>query len=445
MRSTLISVTNPRGGPHTRQRGSIVVITTIGMVALLALAGLALDGGHMLLNKTRLQNTVDAAVLSAGKSLSLGEDVTTATTDAIATFVLNANATGNHEMADAYAAGKISVIVEYSDSINPFTPDATLTDPAFVRVSVNSFPLPVWLSQIVGFTDKRVRASAVAGESPTLQAEACDIAPIMACGDPLDPPTPYDPTDTSYYGYETGKTVVLKLAGGSDPTVGPGNFQILAPYDPGGATYRDLAAGGSEGCIVVTDDSSTDPGTAILSEPGAKSGPTSQGFNTRLNIYAGPVSPSEYPPDNNIHYVKAQNGNEGIIDDVVVTSAATYSYDKQGALIDPADIYTYNEYKYDSKHGSCPGGCTGTAPNNRRVLTLPIGNCDGTTAGRDYVQIMAFGCFFMIQKVDPGNNDLFGEFIDVCEAEGGFLQNPTGTGTGPTRLILYKDSASGDS
>ena len=52
-----------------RQRGIIVAFTAVGMVALLALTGLALDMAHAFVNKTRLQNSVDAAALAAAKEL----------------------------------------------------------------------------------------------------------------------------------------------------------------------------------------------------------------------------------------------------------------------------------------------------------------------------------------------------------------------------------------
>nr|WP_255537747.1 TadE/TadG family type IV pilus assembly protein [Motiliproteus sp. SC1-56] len=438
---------------HAKQRGNIVAVTAIGMVALLAMGGLALDGGHMLLNKTRLQNTVDAAALSAAKSLSLGEDVSTARADAIATFALNAESTGNQELADAYAAGDISIVVEYSDSIHPFAPDATLTDPAFVRVTVNSFPLPVWLSQIVGFTDKEVRASAVAGESPVLQAEACDVAPIMACGEE-------SPTDGSYYGYRPGELEVLKLGAGDATTMGPGNAQILVTDGTGGAEYREDAAGGFEGCIKVSDDPVAN--TEVLSEPGVKVGPTVQGFNMRIGDPSGPLDASVYKPDVITYYetplvelVTGADGSEYMVDgagniiDGADASGDIVAYDASGTPV-PANIYAYKEYDADVKSESCSRiGCT-YDPNGtpyRRMLTLPIGKCDGTTAGRKPVEVFGFGCFFMIQKVTQKGDEsqLFGQFVEDCSNFGSFVQNPTDTGTGPTRLILYKDSASGDS
>ena len=50
------------------QGGAALVLVTIGMLAMLAVAGLALDASHSIANKTRLQNTVDAAALAAAKA-----------------------------------------------------------------------------------------------------------------------------------------------------------------------------------------------------------------------------------------------------------------------------------------------------------------------------------------------------------------------------------------
>ena len=55
------------------QRGAVIVLVAIGMGALILTAGLALDMGHAFLNKTRLQNTVDAAALAAAKELGLND------------------------------------------------------------------------------------------------------------------------------------------------------------------------------------------------------------------------------------------------------------------------------------------------------------------------------------------------------------------------------------
>src|SRR5512134_3718515 len=95
-----------------RQRGAALVLVTVGMVALLLMAGLALDGGHIFLNKTRLQNTVDAAALSAAKTIDETKGNTTeATAAAMAAFSSNAAAYGNAELQRSYGGGAGSLSV----------------------------------------------------------------------------------------------------------------------------------------------------------------------------------------------------------------------------------------------------------------------------------------------------------------------------------------------
>jgi hypothetical protein len=52
-----------------RQRGIAMVLFSVGLVVIMAMAGLALDMGHAYVNKTRLQNAIDAAALSGASAL----------------------------------------------------------------------------------------------------------------------------------------------------------------------------------------------------------------------------------------------------------------------------------------------------------------------------------------------------------------------------------------
>jgi Flp pilus assembly protein TadG len=51
-----------------RQQGVILVMVALALLPMLGLVGVAIDGAHGMLNKSRLQNTVDAAALSAAKT-----------------------------------------------------------------------------------------------------------------------------------------------------------------------------------------------------------------------------------------------------------------------------------------------------------------------------------------------------------------------------------------
>ena len=91
-----------------RCRGAIMIMVAVGMLALFGLAALGLDTGLVLWDKARLQNAVDAAALSGAKVIdeTMG-DTAAATPAAVATFNLNANATGNAALGEAVAGHRV--------------------------------------------------------------------------------------------------------------------------------------------------------------------------------------------------------------------------------------------------------------------------------------------------------------------------------------------------
>ena len=103
-----------------KERGAAIVLITIAMLVLILMAGLALDVGHMMVNKTRLQNAVDAAALSAAKTLDETSSTSLATAAALQALGLDANDPGNQELGTSYNGGSLNVTVEYSSTLPPF-------------------------------------------------------------------------------------------------------------------------------------------------------------------------------------------------------------------------------------------------------------------------------------------------------------------------------------
>ncbi|HUS13011.1 MAG TPA: Tad domain-containing protein, partial [Pyrinomonadaceae bacterium] len=52
------------------QRGSVMVLSTVAMLAVLLAVGLGVDISHFYLAKTELQNAADAAALAAASSIN---------------------------------------------------------------------------------------------------------------------------------------------------------------------------------------------------------------------------------------------------------------------------------------------------------------------------------------------------------------------------------------
>jgi hypothetical protein len=386
-----------------REGGAVMPLVTVGMVAIIAMAGLALDMGHTYFNRTRLQNALDAAALSAAKSISDGRSVADASADAIAVF--------NFHLEGELAEANLVPTIEYSDTLIPFTPGAVQPDARFVRARLDSLPVTVWLARVLpGVGDTlAVGGSAVAGPIPlgTGAGETCDVAPLLMCGDPGGASGPdTDCTDGSCYGYSTNEEITLKThsASSGDWEVGPGNFQLIElECGPGGACVRDNLAGAYDGCLANGEPVTTKPGNTV--------GPVAQGFNTRFGIYQGGMSSTDYPPD-----------------------IVTYS----------APDFWHGDYQQRLEHGPWdyqPLSDGGTGVENRRVLAVPIGDCTGTTNGRGDVPVLGLGCFFMTRPTSHSGStqEIYGQLIEECEADGDVPEAPSESGFVPHKIILYKD------
>jgi Flp pilus assembly protein TadG len=403
-----------------KQQGAVLILVVAAMVAMFALAGLALDGGHAMLNKTRLQNTVDAAALSGAKELDLTDDTVQARAAAISAFAANAAADGNHELQEQFSSGAINITVQFSATLNPFVPGSAPAE--YVRVRAQNFRMPAWFASIVGVTEKQVGASAVAGPSPTINT-ACNIAPMMVCGDP-DAGAPY-------WGYTPGEPDVLKMSvSGSE--VGVGNFQLIRLGDNAGAAdIRVALAGGYDGCASA--------GEMIDTEPGNTVGPVVQGINTRFGLYSGPLQGMEttYPPD---VITKQPSPEISYNPDTDQLYAGTDPTDPTAVIAEAADI----DYNYDDYNASLRAKSFDKAPPVgqylRREIAIPVGDCSTTVNGQGEVPLLGFGCYFLLQEAKQKGNDsyVFGQFIRDCNAGG--LPGPLpGDGPGLYIIQLYKD------
>ncbi|MBM0106078.1 Tad domain-containing protein [Steroidobacter sp. S1-65] len=414
------------------QRGAVVVLMAVAMGALILTAGMALDMGHVFLNKTRLQNTVDAAALAAAKTLDDTGNTGLATAEALQAFGDNASASGNGELGDAYGAGNgsIQVTIEYSETLPPFAAGAA--NGPYVRVRATGFVMPAWLVRAGGIFQKTVAAAAVAGpRTLNVGSTVCNVAPMMVCGNAGGP---------GYFGYTPNSAVVLKKSTpGGQSAVGPGNFQLIQLGGPGAAIVRENMAGSYGACLTG--------GSTIQTQTGNEAGPVAQGLNTRFGQYNGPMNGQQatYPPD---VIVDAQTPALR-----AVQNGTGYDVYQGNLLITPSNIdvlYNYQDYMNDLRNPGTydyqPINEGGIGAFERRVLAVPVGNCDGTVNGQGSVPLLGFACFFLLQPAEQQGNDSFvyGQFVSDCAVTGTPGPNPV-AGTGPHIIQLYDDPASNDS
>ncbi|MGH8241738.1 MAG: TadE/TadG family type IV pilus assembly protein [Steroidobacteraceae bacterium] len=410
-------------GFGARQRGIVAVVVAISLLALLAMVGFALDSGHLVLNKSRLQNTIDASALAAAKVLDQTGSETQATAAARSVFDLNA---ANHPELGRVLDGN-DIMVSYSNTLNPFV--AGTTPANYVRVVANDFTMWTSFTSLVGVSDIRTAASAVAGPSAPIGSEegneACDLAPMMICGDPAA-------GAAGNWGYTGDNVSLLKIASNAPSPVGPGNFQLIRLGGPGCDTVRENLAGGYESCLASISNVDTQPGNCT--------GPVTQGLNTRFGDYRGGMSSADYPPDKVVTQPQPdlKVGGDGV----------TVTFQNNQPVNHINDLsYSYDDYSQDLVTGpyDFPAG-----KPQRRVIAVPFVDCTTMVNGQGNVPVLGFGCFFLLQQaVQKGNeNFVFGEYIGECGAGGtpGPVPDPDPVGgPGIYKIVLHNDPLSADS
>jgi Flp pilus assembly protein TadG len=253
--------------PKRNQQGIVMVVVAIAAFVIIAMAGLALDFGHVATNRARLQNSLDAAALGAARALIVTSSQAQADAAGRLIFKENIEAVENADLI-AGGADENNLAIEFSNTLKPFVVDATAS--SFVRVRMNgSLTYATWFMSVLGTTSLDFNSSAVAGASPS-QNESCDMAPFVVCGDPDD--------EDNNFGYPEGTIVTVKLDS-NDSDIGVGNFQLarIDEDDAGGADIRENLAGGATACVSDGDTLDTEPGNTI--------GPVAQGMNTRFGVY----------------------------------------------------------------------------------------------------------------------------------------------------------------
>ena len=414
-----------RGAGPASQQGIVMVIAAIGVVALIGAGGLALDVSHAIVNKTRLQNAIDATALSGAKTLDATGNTAEAASAARAAFLRNAEAIGNGELLKFYNGGG-TIEVQFSATLYPFSPGTA--PPRYVRARVASMPLDQFLASALGITGKSVAASAVAGPSPPLGPgeDACNLAPMMVCGDPANP-------EGTHFGYEFDQVQRLKTTTqNGDWGVGPGNFQLVRlDNQQGGAAVRRAMAGDHAACISAEEDIETEPGNTV--------GPVAQGLNTRFGQYNGPMNGNRhlYPPDVVVeeNTVEIQRDEDGQV--TTTPDELNFSHDD------------YAQRVFDGLYDNDPAP-GGPGRYERRVMALPIGDCTDTVNGHGFVPLLGYGCFFLLQTVRQQGNEaeVYGQFIEDCRISGTPGPQPGGGptgGNGPHVIQLYEDPGSTDS
>ncbi|SDK00977.1 Flp pilus assembly protein TadG [Ferrimonas sediminum] len=427
-----------------KQRGAIVVLVTIALLTIVIMGAMALEGGHLLLSKSRLQNAVDSAALSGTLSLHEGNDHAGARQQATATLINVLGASDFSELSGdvdlsalSYNQNQVSpqLSIEFSLQPDPFVVTSDITA-EYVRVKIKDVQLATYLGQAINM-DKVTSASAVAGPSTPLVNCSLNLLPMMVCeGD-----TPGEP-----FGYPKGSIMSMKISSQQDAELGPGNFQLIRLGDSSGAAdLRAAMAGESAGNNQCFGNSE-----GIETEPGNNVGPVATGMNTRLGIWhGGTVNATDHPRDKDICVGEALDVDDS--DNII--------YSSDGTLVDGTgptpSLYRYSDYadNYEPGGSRFQNSCaaTGTSWDNdggarRREFAIVVGDCEGQSNGQNDIPFKGFACFYFMQEVIQKGNLAYviGEFVEDCTGSGNATDDVTAT-DGPFTFVLYRDPDNKDS
>ncbi len=400
---------------RSSQRGVTLVVIAIAMLALVAMAGLALDISRLVGDKARLQSSVDAAALAAAKALDTTGSTVTAT--AAATGAFNNNIGQQPELA----ANVGNINIEYSNTAQPFV--AGSNPPLYARIRANGFNIVATFSAVLGFRRFDLAASAVAGPSPTL-SNACNQTPMMVCGTAPSGASPV-------YGYSVGQITALQLSPGtSAATLLPGYFLQQAS----GVNSQDQDfAGGYAACNTVGNNEPAQTGTTPTA--------VAQGLDTRFNEYlTGDVNSTNYPPDaittqpagaNRLSCTDPTCANLVAGGNPITNSSQYPAYSYEGMYLPNLQAQNYTN----------PPAPNGNGVIDRRVLAVPVGDCTAAGGAGGNIPVLGLACMFLLQDVDATVGDaafgqVFAEVIQNCEVNGTPGPAPNNA-PGPYSIQLY--------
>lgn len=182
----------------TNQTGNIMVLVAVAFTGLLGIAGLAIDGGIIYMEKAELEKVANAAALSGGQELITGEQNVRIIVD--------------------------EVISKHEETSSLQSVDVTLTEPQkSVKVNLHK-TVPLTFLNLFGIESVDIHADAKAGLG--VMGRAVGAAPLG-----VD-----ESLDLKY-----GETYPLKVGAGDSLT---GNFGILALEGKGANDYEQTFRAG---------------------------------------------------------------------------------------------------------------------------------------------------------------------------------------------------------
>ncbi|MEY4883731.1 MAG: hypothetical protein RIS34_1585 [Pseudomonadota bacterium] len=386
-----------------RQKGAVIILTAMSLLALLGFMGIALDLGHLFVVKTELQTASDSCALAAAQELDGGSDALTRATRAGRTA-------GNLNKVNfqGAAAGLVDADITFSDALNgsyshTFSPVANAKYAKCTRTKAGMLP---WMLQAL--TAVSGNTAFAASQGVMALGVATRTSAQTACAIPVQIKPKAGGTAPNY-GYTPGEWIPsLYSETGPNSTIGPGQFgwANLDGSTNATATKAELLANGF--CNLKVGDT--------IGTSGVKFG-ASEAWNSRFGLYkngAGNPSITTAAPDTTGYSYTATNWptRTNAVADFLAKRADFRSYGNLTDTVNAGNTITglnvSNSYKA-SDMGTHAAGvhALATYGTNRRLVLAPI--VVGTT-------LTDWACVLMLAPIDKPTTTIYLEFVGNARA-----------------------------
>lgn len=255
------------------EQGFVLVFLAVAIPAILALAGLVLDGTRLLSLDAELANRADAAALAAANQLDRSEGAIEGARRAAAAL---ADGGAGVRLSFRFAADLASLERSHTFSLA----EASSREAAFVEVTASTQRLSAYLLGLVGIDPPLLRRRSIA-ES---QYYACDVTPAVLC---------HSRPDEFAAEARPGRHYLLRMNG----STATGSLALLDRPNPPGRRDALVTLASDVPAFCYAD--------AVRLRTDAAAAEFDEAINVRFDRYtgrAGPISPdlADFPPAPNV-------------------------------------------------------------------------------------------------------------------------------------------------
>ncbi len=396
-----------RNIPRRRQQGAVAVIVGIVIVAMIGMAGLALDLGQLYVAKAELQNAADACALSAiqsvtgsdGKQLQVGEaaGVTTAQRHHV---VFQSRAVTTELNSTVDFAATASGPWYHAGDLAETSP--TVLTMRYARCSVAQDNINTWLVQVLNLLPgvnigmQSMSASAVARLQPS--QTTCAL-PVAVCQSKVGPKGSWMDGTVNASGALTGSFM----------------WADLSPPQGGAAELAENLTGAGE-CQLPKSGSPVGQAGNVSS--------LANEYNSRFGIYQGNVQASGAQPDRS-GYAYTDNTDGGNWDKVAgnayddFVSKRTSNTPYQGGNPDVKGTIQGSSY-------------LGEKGGDRRIMIAPVVDCDAYQSSQT-APVQQWACVLLLHPIvnnGSGNSQLVAGGTTAATGTGARLTAAAAAGNG---------------